>query len=111
GRGVKTDTSEKGLESLIVAGMLAAGWMAGDPHNYDREHAIDLAQLTAFIRETQEPLVDALHLDTDDTTRRQFLARLQGEITKRGVVDVLRDGIKHGQHNVDLFYGTPTPGN
>ena len=28
--------------------------------------------------------------------RQQFLHRLQGEIAKRGVVDVLRHGIKHG---------------
>ncbi len=28
--------------------------------------------------------------------RQKFLARLQGEITKRGVIDVLRNGIKHG---------------
>ena len=49
--------------------------------------------------------------DTDGPTRRKFLARLQGEITKRGVIDVLRHGIKHGPHHVDLFYGTPSPGN
>jgi type I restriction enzyme R subunit len=27
------------------------------------------------------------------------------------VIDVLRKGLKHGPHHVDLFYGTPTPGN
>ncbi len=27
--------------------------------------------------------------------RQKFLARLQGEITRRGVIDVLRKGIKH----------------
>ena len=30
---------------------------------------------------------------------------------KRGVIDVLRHGIKHGPHHIDLFYGTPSPGN
>jgi len=49
---------------------------------------------------------------TEDGLRcQQFLARLQGEIAKRGVVDVLRTGIKHGPASVDLFYGTPSPGN
>ena len=43
--------------------------------------------------------------------RGESLARLQGEITKRGTIDVLRKGIKHGPANVDLFYGTPSPGN
>ena len=30
---------------------------------------------------------------------------------KRGVIDVLRNGVKHGPHHIDLFYGTPSPGN
>ena len=47
----------------------------------------------------------------DGPPRLKFLARLQGEIAKRGVVDVLRKGIKHGPASVDLFYGTPSPGN
>ena len=44
-------------------------------------------------------------------TRRRFLARLQGEISKRGTIDVLRHGIKHEAHNLDLFYGTPSADN
>ena len=27
------------------------------------------------------------------------------------MIDVLRSGVRHGQHNISLFYGTPTPGN
>jgi type I restriction enzyme, R subunit len=33
------------------------------------------------------------------------------KIAKRGVIDVLRKGIDHGPAHVDLFYGTPSPGN
>jgi len=33
------------------------------------------------------------------------------QVAKRGVVKVLRSGIRHGPAHVDLFYGTPTPGN
>ncbi len=127
-----TDTSEKGLESLIVAAMTAVasaggtalnyvhdpkagfggvGWIAGDAKDYDREYAVDLVQLRSVIEATQDDLVDVLELDHDGPTRRQFLARLQGEISKRGVIDVLRRGIKHGAHHIDLFYGTPSPGN
>ena len=106
-----TDTSEKGLEGLIVADMIATGWIPGDAGAYDREYAVDLAQLRAFIAATQETLVGALDLDQDGPTRRKILARLQGEISKRGVIEVLRNGIKHGPHNLDLFYGSPTPGN
>jgi type I restriction enzyme, R subunit len=127
-----TDTTERGLEELIVRAMTGrtdvlspehvatetsvpvaggTGWLLGDPTHYDREYAVDLVQLHGFILATQEQLVDDLALGTDGPTRRQFLARLQGEITKRGVIDVLRKGIEHGAHHVDLFYGTPSPGN
>ena len=36
---------------------------------------------------------------------------MQGEISKRGTIDVLRHGIKHGAHDLDLFYGTSSAGN
>jgi type I restriction enzyme R subunit len=91
--------------------MTGAGWIAGEPSDYDREHAVDLTQLRAFLLATQEEAGAALDLDNDSPTRRKFLGRLQGEIAKRGVIGVLRHGIKHGPHHLDLFYGTPSPGN
>lgn len=107
-----TDTSEKGLEGLIVASLTsAAGYAQGDPADYDRDHAVDLAKFLAFLRATQPRAFDQLGLDEDGPRRQQFLAQLQGEIAKRGVVDVLRKGVKHGPAAVELCYGTPTPGN
>ena len=126
-----TDTSERELERLICAALTgssgepdmpagrvqerpasyAAGWVMGRPEDYDREYCVDLAQLSAFLRETQPDVAEALQLGADGPVRRQFLARLQGEITKRGSIDVLRHGLKHGPHHIDLFYGTPSPGN
>jgi type I restriction enzyme R subunit len=107
-----TDTSEKGLESLIVESLAShAGYVQGRSQDYDRDHAVDLAQLRAFVEATQPQTAAALHLGEDCPSRMQFLHRLQGEIAKRGVIDVLRDGVKHGPLHLDLFYGTPTPGN
>jgi type I restriction enzyme R subunit len=127
-----TDTSERGLERLICTALAGspcdpdpgpagevcerpaaygAGWVAGRPADYDREYCVDLAQLSTFLRATQPDVAEALDLDHDGPTRRKFLARLQGEISKRGTIDVLRNGIKHGPHHIDLFYGTPSPGN
>jgi type I restriction enzyme, R subunit len=126
---VTTDTSELGLERLIVAAMTGAAsdgaggvaetpgaygeprWIEGESKDYDREYAVDLPQLTAFLHATQPEVVEALDLESDGPTRRSFLARLQGEITRRGTIDVLRNGVKHGQHQLDLFYGTPHPDN
>ena len=60
---------------------------------------------------TQPEAAESLALDEDGPTRRKFLARLQGEIAKRGTIDVLRHGVRHGAHDLDLFYGTPSAGN
>ena len=127
-----TDTTERGLEDLIVRAMTGhtdllspehvvtetsvavaggTGWLLGDPHHYDRDYCVDLVQLRGFLMATQEDVLDDLQLDVDGATRRKFLARLQGEVSKRGTIDVLRHGIKHGQHQIDLFYGTPSPDN
>src|SRR2546427_885181 len=127
-----TDTSEKGLENLIIAALTGTrsdtattsdsirdpsasyggeGYVLGDPKDYDRDHAVDLAKLLTFLQATQPKVFAQLGLANDGPPRLKFLARLQGEIAKRGVVDVLRKGIKHGPASVDLFYGTPSPGN
>jgi type I restriction enzyme R subunit len=107
-----TDTSEKGLEALLVESLVhKAAYAPGRSEDYDRDHAVDLAQLQAFVGATQPEAAEALDLSQDGPKRMQFLHRLQGEIAKRGVIDVLRGGVKHGPVNVDLFYGTPTPGN
>ena len=126
-----TDTSERGLERLICtalaghpcepptagtveeapAGYGGVGWSSGNFHDYNREYCVDLVQLQAFLRTTQPKDAETLGLSEDSPTRRKFLARLQGEISKRGTIDVLRHGIDHGPHNLNLFYGTPSPGN
>ena len=82
------------------------GWSPGNPHDYDRECCVDLVQLRGFLHETQPEVAEALSLSEDGPTRRSFLARLQGEISKRGTIDVLRHGIKHGAHSLELFYGS-----
>ncbi|MFO0824562.1 MAG: type I restriction endonuclease [Gemmataceae bacterium] len=106
-----TDTSEKGLESLIVAGMLANGWTAGNAKQYDSSNCVDLEQLRHFLKNTQPTIAEAMELGCDSPTRRQFLARLERVIRDRGVIDVLRNGIQHNQYSITLFYATPTPGN
>ena len=126
-----SDTSERGLERLICTALTgvacdpdvpantlqqrpaaySSGWICGSGRDYDREYCVDLAQLAAFLLEMQPEVCGALDLGQDGPTRRKFLARLQGEVSKRGTIDVLRHGLKHGAHHIDLFYGTPSPDN
>jgi len=107
-----TDVSEKGLEFLIVASLVQeAGYVQGDSKDYDHDHAVDLSKLLQFLSTAQPDTLEQLGVDEEGPKRTQFLHRLQGEIAKRGVIDVLRSGIKHGPAAIDLFYGAPTPGN
>ena len=135
---MKTDTSEKGLETLIMRHMTGVdglpsgaplsvgvaeaapatggtGWIAGTSATYDREFAVDTAQLFTFLHTTQPEEYAKLGIgdyrDTKGIARQKFLARLQGEITRHGVIYVLRNGIKHGALSFDLFYGTPSADN
>lgn len=106
-----TDTSEKGLETIIFNRLVANGYEAGAASDFNRDYALDLDKLRQFLRATQPKILAAFDLENDTPTSLQFLARLQGEITKRGVIDVLRKGVSHQHAHVDFFYGTPTPGN
>ena len=106
-----TDTSEKGLESLIFNSLVMDGWLPGESNDYDQGACLDLAHLAAFLASTQPDTGSALSLDQDTPTRRQFLARLKSQIDSRGIIDVLRKGIQHQQHSITLFYGSPSPGN
>lgn len=107
-----TDMSEKGLESLIVNDLCSNnGYVSGKPSDYNRDIAVDISQLLAFLKETQPKVIETLELASESIKRTQFLHRLQGEVTKRGVVDVLRKGLSHGPVHVDLYKFLPTPGN
>ena len=107
-----TDMSEKGLETLIVNSLINdAGYVQSDSKDYDREHAIDLVKLTEFVKITQPKAFEALSLGEDTPKRTKFLHRLQGEIARRGVIDVLRLGVSDGHVKLELFYGTPSEQN
>lgn len=107
-----TDTSEKSLESLIVESLICeARYEPGRPEDYDRDHAVDFAKLLAFFQATQPAALQTLAITAEGPNRAQFLARLQGQIAQRGVIDVLRNGVRHGPVSVDLFCAAPSPGN
>lgn len=131
-----TDRTERGLERIVTAQMTGldladviaaetggsglaedghpgpAGWTLADTRAYDRRWCVDLAQLAAFLRDTQPGVARAVSIGEDTPVRAAFLKRLRSEIDRRGTVDVLRGGLSHlGQSGIQLLYGAPTPGN
>jgi len=107
-----TNTKESGIESLIVQWLVEHnGYEQGLSADYSRDRAIDEVRLFRFLSDTQPKAMDLLGVFKSDLKRRQFLDRLQGEIAKRGIIDVLRNGIKAYPANLILFYLTPNEHN
>lgn len=107
-----TNTKESGLESLIVKWLVEHnGYEQGTNADYNREYAVDETRLFRFLTETQPDALDKLGVHQSDMKKKQFLNRLQGEIAKRGIIDVLRNGVKVYPANLIMFYLTPTENN
>lgn len=107
-----TNTKESGLESLIVKWLVEHnGYEQGTNADYNREYAVDETRLFRFLTETQTDALDKLGVHQSDIKKKLFLNRLQGEIAKRGIIDVLRNGVKVYPANLIMFYLTPTENN
>lgn len=107
-----TNTKESGLEALIVKYLVDQnGYEQGTNADYNREYAVDETRLFRFLQDTQPDALDKLGVFKSDLKKKQFLNRLQGEIAKRGIIDVLRNGVKVYPANLIMFYLTPTENN
>lgn len=107
-----TNTKESGLESLIVKWLVAQnGYEEGTNADYNKEYVVDETRLFRFLQDTQPKEMDKLGVFTSDSKKRSFLNRLSGEIGKRGIIDVLRNGVKVYPADLIMFYLTPTENN
>ena len=106
------NTREEGLESLIVKWFVEQnGYEQGSNEDYNKEYAIDEVRLFRFLQNTQTEEIEKLGVCYSDAKKRQFLNRLQGELAKRGIIDVLRNGVKVYPADLIMFYLTPTEKN
>ena len=107
-----TNTKESGLETLIVNWLVEKNkYEEGKNVDYNKSHAVDETRLFRFLQDTQPREMDMLGVFKSDTKKRQFLNRLSGEIAKRGIIDVLRKGVKVYPADLIMFYMTPTENN
>ena len=107
-----TDKTEKGFETLIVNWLVDQnGYEQGTNDDYSKEYAVDETRLFRFLNDTQPREMAKLGVNNNDQKKRQFLNRLSGEIAKRGIIDVLRNGVKAYPADLIMFYFTPTENN
>jgi type I restriction enzyme R subunit len=103
---MKTDTSEKGLEALIEAHLCspAVGYEQAFSADYDRTLCINPKQLFRFLEVTQAEKLATIRKRGEE----KFLKRLSAQIQKRGIIDVLRKGVKDLDLTVYLYFKRPS---
>lgn len=107
-----TNMTECGLETSIVNWLVEHnGYEQGVNEGYNKDHAIDERRLIRFLETTQPEQFEQLGIRKSHQKYAQFLNRLQGEIAKRGIIDVLRNGIKIYPASLVMFYMTPSENN
>ncbi|WP_280459140.1 type I restriction endonuclease subunit R [Nocardia carnea] len=103
----------------IVASMLESGWRQGNPHEYRAELGVDAGELFAFIGATQLPAWTDLCTyygedpsveyddDNQSDAQRGFLKVLEQQLNGKGLIEVLRSGVKDHGVRIHLAYFKP----
>lgn len=103
------DTSETGLEKIIVDWLRDKnGYEQATPRDYNKDFALVDTWVERFVVATQPDKVEQSMCFASPSERMKFFTRLANEITKRGVVDVLRKGYKFNGSTFDLYYPLPS---
>lgn len=123
--------SEKNFEETVEAGLLvggpdavgdpgvlaepvppyglytAGGYIKRAPTKYDRGLCLDPELVLSFIYATQPKRWSSLEDHYGEETKDLFVKRLSAEIDKRGVLDVLRKGVKDAGVKFELAFFRP----
>ncbi|SDH11303.1 type I restriction enzyme, R subunit [Pseudonocardia oroxyli] len=101
--------TEEAFERVAEGYLFAFGW-APSSGQYRPELGIDPSDLLVFLGRTQKLKWDKLielYGGDQTTAQQQFTKRLAAEIDERGVLDVLRHGVKERGIAFDLAYFRP----
>lgn len=101
------DTSERRFEEEIEYALLNSGYIKGNPKNYDKELAMDTNEVFHFIQDTQPHEWSLLTKRHGALVEENFLKRLNQELKRRGMLDVLRHGIDDTGVSFKLSYFKP----
>jgi type I restriction enzyme, R subunit len=105
-----SNPSEKRFETHIEQSLNQQGYKSIHFNEYDRTLCIVPNEIISFLKHTQPKEWEKLELQYGSDTENKFLKRLSDEIGKRGVIDVLRNGIKDRGSNFSLVYFEPKSG-
>ena len=102
--------TETNFEDHIEERLNQSGYRSLSPADYDRYSCLISEEVLGFIRDTQPDEFRKLEYQHGAGTPEKFLARIEAQIERRGVLDVLRKGVKDRGCNFHLTYFRPSSG-
>lgn len=107
-----TNVRESGLEDLVVRSLVTrGGYEQGLARDYDAGLALDVGRLFRFLLATQKERLATLGILGSETEKQKFLQYLNKNLLKRGVIEVLRQGLRYKSARLDFYYVRPSAGN
>jgi type I restriction enzyme, R subunit len=110
-------TTEKALEDIIEETLIAplgadgaGGYRKRQAADYDRALCLDADVLIDFVVATQPKEWEKLKKQHGTDVRAKFTRRVAGEVEKRGVLSVLRRGVRDSGCSFQLAYFQPASG-
>lgn len=106
-----TNTKESGFEAHIEQYLLDQNnYTKRKPSDYDKEFCIDRELTLRFIQQAQPEEWEKLVESHGSFAEDKFFKRLNEEIKARGLLDVLRNGVKDNGSNFSLAHFKPSTG-
>ncbi len=99
--------SEKNLEEHIEQSLVQSGYTSRLFSEYDRNNCSIKEDVIGFIKETQEKEYEKLKEQYGSDVDTKLINRINNEISSRGLIDVLRKGVKDRGCNFRLIYFQP----
>lgn len=102
--------NEERFEHHIELSLNQQGYKSLPYTDYDRDQCIIPDEVIGFIKTTQKEQYDRLFFQEGEGTDTQILKTLAAKIEERGLIDVLRKGIKTRGAHFELVYFQPKSG-
>ena len=95
---------EQDFEEHIEGHLVSTGYSSSDPSIYDKTLCLIPIHLIEFIQKTQPKTLQKLELQYGSETQHKLIKRICSEIESRGIIDVLRKGVKDRGCDFHLIY-------
>ena len=102
--------TEQKFEDHIEQELNQSGYQSLLSTDYDKSLCLIKQEVIDFIQSTQQQELDKLSLQYGNQTQDKLIHRIHNQISSRGLLDVLRNGVKDRGCTFYLTYFQPSSG-